>query len=309
MRGCISRWRRVTLIVTAAALTVAVTHVPSHADSTAVADADDSLRSVDIAQVTAAHTDGGRFSYRIDTYAPFRRQAAPCLSIRAGRPVHDNFRICGDGRIVDEVDGATGLRANVTRPTSSSIKFVFSRAAIGGPSWHSWRAVVRGSGCPGAVCDDAPETGWVVHATTVRFERWAERFLREMHVPRCRNNKVVMLAWEANENTAAVFNPLATTREMPRSWDFNSVGVQNFISLGQGLDASRLTIENGYEIYGYGAIVRRLDRCSKPMSTAKAIRDSRWCFGCSGGAYVTGIVPSVRNDYQAYAGHTISTAP
>ena len=155
-----------------------------------------------------------------------------------------------------------------------------------------------------AICDAAPDRGWVVHATQVSFERWAERFLREMKVPRCRNNKVVVLAWEANENTDAVFNPLATTRDMPGSWDFNSVGVQNYISLAQGLDGSRLTIENGYEIYGYGAIVRRLDRCSKPMSTARAIRDSRWCFGCSGGAYVTGVVPSVRHDFGAYADRT-----
>ncbi|HEY8018641.1 MAG TPA: hypothetical protein VIG53_04005 [Actinomycetota bacterium] len=305
----ISRCRSAFRVASLAALAVVLTHVPSHADSAAVDDAADSLRPVDIARVTASHTDAGRFSYRIDTYAPFRRRAAPCLSIRAGRPVHDNFRICGDGRIVDEQDAATGRRASVTRPTRSSITYAFSREAIGGPSWHSWRAIVRGSGCPHAVCDAAPDRGWVVHATTVRFERWAERFLREMKVPRCRNNEVVVLAWEANENTEAVFNPLATTRDMPRSWDFNPVGVQNYLSLAQGLDASRLTIENGFEIYGYGAIVRRLERCSAPMSTARAIRDSRWCFGCSGGAYVTGVVRSVKNDFRSYADRTISTAP
>jgi len=305
----ISRNRRAFRVATLATLAVVLTYVPALADTSAVDDAVDSLRSIDIAKVTASHTDGGRFSYRIDTYAPFRRRAAPCLLIRAGRPVHDNLRICGDGRIVDEEDGATGRRATVTRPNRSSIKYAFSRQAIGGPSWHWWRAIVRGNACPHSTCDAAPDGGWLVHATTVRFERWAEHFLREMRVPRCRNNVVVMLAWQANENTEAVFNPLATTRNMPGSWDFNSVGVQNFLSLAQGLDASRLTIENGYEIYGYGAIVRRLDRCSKPLSTAKAIRDSRWCFGCSGGAYVTGIVPSVRHDYRAYADRLISTSP
>jgi hypothetical protein len=305
----ISRCRRAFIAVTLSAIAVSLLPVLSRADTTAVDDAVDSLRPVDIAQVAASHTASGRFSYRVDTYDPFGRRAAPCLLVRAGRPVRNIYRICGDGRIVDEADGATGRHARVTRPTGSSIVYTFPRSAIGDPSWHSWRSVVRGNRCPDTVCDAAPDTGWMTHKIKVSYERWAVRFLQEMDVPRCRNNKVVLLAWQANENTKAVFNPLATTRDMPGSWEFNSVGVQNYLSLAQGLDASRLTIENGYTIYGYGAIVRRLDRCSRPLHTARAIRDSRWCFGCSGGAYVTGIVPSVLGNYRAYADRIISTAP
>jgi hypothetical protein len=304
-----SLYRRAFATITLAGLIVPLLGASARADSTEVDDAVDSRRRVDIERVTASHTDAGRFVYRIDAYDSFRRGIAPCLMVRAGRPVRNTYRICGDGRIVDIVDGGTGRRAKVTRPNGSSIAYAFNRDAIGAPSWHTWFAFVRGNRCADGICDAAPDRGWVTHKTNVTYEGWALRFFREMRVSRCRYNRVVLLAWQANENTRAVFNPLATTREMPGSWDFNSVGVQNFISRGQGLDATRLTIENGYDIYGYGAIVRRLDRCERPMATARAIRDSRWCAGCSGGRYVTGIVPSVLEAYRSYADRQISTAP
>jgi len=97
------------------------------------------------------------------------------------------------------------------------------------------------------------------------------------------------ICW-ANEGTAAVWNPLATTYYLPGATKFNSVGVRNYESLGQGLNGTRLTIERGFTAYGYGEIVRRLDRCAPPMKTARAIKRSKWCYGCSGGRYVTGFI-------------------
>jgi hypothetical protein len=135
----------------------------------------------------------------------------------------------------------------------------------------------------------------------VSYGEWAEGFLRRIGVPACRENRVVVVAWQVQESTRAAWNPLATTRRMPGSTDFNEVGVQNFVSLRQGLEATRRTVEHGLEVYGYGAIVDSLRRCDDALVTAEAIAASSWCPGCLGGMYVVGVVPKVDADYAAYA--------
>jgi hypothetical protein len=112
---------------------------------------------------------------------------------------------------------------------------------------------------------------------------------------------VVVVAWQVQEFTQAAWNPLATTHRMTGSTDFNEVGVQNFISLEQGLQATKETIENGWDVYGYGSIVDELDRCSEPMETAFAVNASSWCPGCGDGTYLLGVIPNVEEDYQTYA--------
>jgi hypothetical protein len=135
----------------------------------------------------------------------------------------------------------------------------------------------------------------------VSYGRWAQLFLEHMDLPTCRSNRIVVIAWQVQESTKAAWNPLATTRRMPGSTDFNWVGVQNFVSLRQGLEATRGTIENGYEIYRYGAIVEALASCAAPLETARAIAASSWCPGCLQGMYVVGVVPRVEADYATYA--------
>jgi hypothetical protein len=130
---------------------------------------------------------------------------------------------------------------------------------------------------------------------------WANAFLRVMGAPRCHSNLVVTIAWQAQEGTQAAWNPLATTRRMEGSTDFNSVGVQNYGSLEQGLQATQETIENGWETYGYGAIIRSMNDCAGPLRTARAIAASRWCYGCANGEYVVGLVPAVQDSFETYA--------
>jgi hypothetical protein len=103
------------------------------------------------------------------------------------------------------------------------------------------------------------------------------------------------------EFTQAAWNPLATTHRMPGSTSFNSVGVQNFVSLAQGLQATEETIEHGWSVYGYGAIVSSLRACASALATAHAIAASSWCPGCLGGNYVVGVVPRVEADFETYA--------
>jgi peptidoglycan hydrolase CwlO-like protein len=137
-------------------------------------------------------------------------------------------------------------------------------------------------------------------AGALPFGDWAGRFLDHLGAPSCRDNLVVVMAWQANEFTQARWNPLATTHRMHRSTGFNAVGVQNYVSLTQGLRASAQTLSGGAASYGYGAILDALDRCADAMSTAGAIRASAWCRGCSNGGYVTELVPIVEEYFDRY---------
>jgi len=134
----------------------------------------------------------------------------------------------------------------------------------------------------------------------ISYGEWARAFLQVMGAPTCHPNLVVSVAWQAQEGTQAAWNPLATTHRMDGSTDFNSAGVQNFRSLAQGLQATKETIENGWDVYGYGAIVRSMRGCAPAMTTAQAIADSSWCHGCAGGQYVLGIVPNVEESFDTY---------
>lgn len=132
------------------------------------------------------------------------------------------------------------------------------------------------------------------------YGQWARLFLQAIGAPTCHQNLVVLVAWQAAEGTQASWNPLATTLQMPGSIPFNSVGVQNYTSLAQGLDAIHKTLLRGATTYGYGAILSSLGRCADAMATAQAINASSWCRGCTGGAYVTGLVPVVEAYFETY---------
>ncbi len=138
-------------------------------------------------------------------------------------------------------------------------------------------------------------------AGALPFGDWAYRFLGHLRMPTCRDNQVVVVAWQANEFTQAAWNPLATTHRMIGSTSFNTVGVQNYRSLTQGLRASAQTLTGGATSYGYGAILESLRRCAPAAVTADAIRASAWCHGCSNGAYVTQLIPIVEQYFDRYA--------
>jgi peptidoglycan hydrolase CwlO-like protein len=134
----------------------------------------------------------------------------------------------------------------------------------------------------------------------VSYGTWAGALLRTIGAPGCRSNLVAMVAWQYSEFTQAAWNPLADTFPMPGSTAFNSVGVQNYASLAQGLDAIRHTLTNGPAL-GYPAIVSRLRGCADAMTTAQAINASAWCRGCADGHYVTGVIAKVEANYELYA--------
>jgi peptidoglycan hydrolase CwlO-like protein len=133
----------------------------------------------------------------------------------------------------------------------------------------------------------------------ITFGQWAQVFLPRAGASTCRENLVVIVAWEEAEYTAARWNPLATTKDMPGATNFNSHGVKNYASLGQGLDATYGTLI--LPSRGYEPILSNLRKCADAMTTAKAINASKWCGGCANGTYVMSWVPIVESNYSHYA--------
>ncbi len=135
----------------------------------------------------------------------------------------------------------------------------------------------------------------------ISFGRWAALLMPRLGAPACTNNLIVTVAWETQEYTQARWNPLATTKDMPGAADFNSTGVKDYRSLGQGLEATRLTLEDGAPEWGYRAVLDSLRACADPMATARAINASAWCRGCEGGSYLTALVPAVEAWFRSHA--------
>ncbi len=174
-----------------------------------------------------------------------------------------------------------GVLADLTRDRSEALDLVERLAANIGPGASA--AIKRVAG----------------HGMTISYADWAKSFLKALGAPVVRSNMIVVIAWEAAEGTNATWNPLATTMGAEGATNFNEVGVKNYLSKEQGIDASIRTLER--PSFGYEAILDGLERGADPMETAHAIQQSHWCHGCAEGGYVIGIVPAVEKYYDDYA--------
>jgi hypothetical protein len=106
-------------------------------------------------------------------------------------------------------------------------------------------------------------------------QKWASDFLTRLGMPVTSENVRAVVAWEKAEGTKAQFNPLATTRSMPGATNFNKVGVKNFASYADGIEANARALTNGR----YGNILAALQRGNSAVSVAQAIAASPWGTG------------------------------
>jgi hypothetical protein len=106
--------------------------------------------------------------------------------------------------------------------------------------------------------------------------QWAKDFLTKLGAPATASNVQAITAWEKAEGTKATFNPLATTQGgYTGETQFNSVGVKNFASYQDGIDANVKVITNGR----YGNILSALQQGTSAMAVAQAITSSPWGTG------------------------------
>jgi hypothetical protein len=106
-------------------------------------------------------------------------------------------------------------------------------------------------------------------------QQFASDLLARLGMPQTAENVRALVAWQQAEGTRAAFNPLATTQGSAGANDFNSVGVKNYTSYAQGLDATVTTLCNGR----YGEILAALLDGSSASRLASAVERSPWGTG------------------------------
>ena len=107
---------------------------------------------------------------------------------------------------------------------------------------------------------------------------WARDFLTKLNMPVTSENVRAISAWEQAEGTKASFNPLATTQSgFAGETRFNSVGVKNYATYQDGIDANVHAITNGR----YTNVLDALRAGNSAQAVAQAIADSPW--GTHGG--------------------------
>ncbi len=107
---------------------------------------------------------------------------------------------------------------------------------------------------------------------------WARDFLSKLGMPITSENVKAVTAWEQAEGTKASFNPLATTQSgFSGETRFNSVGVKNYATYQDGIDANVHALTNGR----YTNILSALQAGNDATAVAQAIKDSPW--GTGGG--------------------------
>lgn len=105
--------------------------------------------------------------------------------------------------------------------------------------------------------------------------QWASDFLTRLGMPVTSENVRAVVAWQKAEGTKAQFNPLATTRSMPGASNFNSVGVKNFASYQDGIEANAEALTNGR----YPNVLAALRRGDSAEAVGQAIASSPWGTG------------------------------
>ncbi len=105
---------------------------------------------------------------------------------------------------------------------------------------------------------------------------WAQALLKSLGMPMTSENVVAIVSWEFAEGghwyNTAHYNPLNTTQKMPGATVFNSVGVKAYTSWTQGLQATVITLRNGF----YGGILSALRSGKSAEAVAAAVASSPW---------------------------------
>jgi hypothetical protein len=109
----------------------------------------------------------------------------------------------------------------------------------------------------------------------VTRERFARDLLARLGVPARPQAVVALVAWMAAENTAADWNPLATTMAAPGALTYNRTGVKRYPSYDAGLDATVRTLR----LRWYAPIVDALRRGAAAREVLEAVAASPWGTG------------------------------
>ncbi len=151
--------------------------------------------------------------------------------------------------------------------------------ALGTGSFANALSQAQGvSGAPTTTDPSVPTSSGKLNRSGVDSVGWARDFLTKLGMPITSENVRAVSAWEQAEGTKASFNPLATTQGgFTGETRFNSVGVKNYVTYQDGIDANVHALTNGR----YANILAALRAGNDANAVAQAIKDSPW--GTGGG--------------------------
>jgi len=178
-------------------------------------------------------------------------------------------------RIQDIISQFQGPPVTMPDPTAADPA---ATAADGSPSFASALAQAQsGGGVSGIGSSSAiPAATGALNRAGVDPVQWAKDFLTQLGAPVTASNVQAITAWEQAEGTKAAFNPLATTQSgFAGETQFNSVGVKNYASYQDGINANVKVITNGL----YGNILAALQQGNSASAVAQAVASSPWGTG------------------------------
>jgi peptidoglycan hydrolase-like protein with peptidoglycan-binding domain len=98
------------------------------------------------------------------------------------------------------------------------------------------------------------QTNKEIDTTNITDKNFYEKLLTELGAPVTSENLKYLYAWRQAEGKGGKYNPFNTTWKRPGSTKMNSAGVQNYVSLEDGMIATLKTLRNGF----YDCIVNGL---------------------------------------------------
>lgn len=104
---------------------------------------------------------------------------------------------------------------------------------------------------------------------------WQAQILHGIGAPVTPANVTFLNAWARAEGGNASNNPFNTTQPAGGASSYNTVGVRNYTSPAQGIQATIDTLRNGR----YGNILSALHQGSSPVAAAQALANSPWGTG------------------------------
>lgn len=113
-------------------------------------------------------------------------------------------------------------------------------------------------------------------------------------------NDLVIVTWINSEGSLATNNPLDTEEPWPNSTLYNPQGVRNYATLDDGLNATTVTLRNGF----YPTLLAVLKNPTTAENGVSAIYHSVW-----GSKPTIAMLNSIRNNWTAYASIHVSGTP
>lgn len=112
--------------------------------------------------------------------------------------------------------------------------------------------------------------------TTTEDDDFYKSVLKCLGAKPTRGNMLFMYAWRQAEGGSAKNNPFNTTLKYPGATNYNSVGVKNYKTAKDGVEATCKTLKNGRETYKYDKIIDGLKNDIGVSKLVDAVVNSGW---------------------------------